>query len=96
VEILVADRDWQPPQPRLAADQIVALRVAFADVAVRARLKQAGGAWNSVRRLWQLRYDRVIALGLTSRIVVDEPASDRGCPGANREHRRADAPAAST
>ena len=43
VEILVAERDWQPPRPRFAHDQIVGLRVAFADVAVRDRVKQAGG-----------------------------------------------------
>ncbi len=43
VELLVAERDWEPPRPRFAAAQIVALRVAFADVAPRERVKQAGG-----------------------------------------------------
>ena len=37
VELLVAERDWEPPRPRFAHDQIVGLRVAFADVAVRDR-----------------------------------------------------------
>ncbi len=37
------DSKWQPPRPRFANDQIVGLRVAFADVAVRDRVKQAGG-----------------------------------------------------
>jgi hypothetical protein len=55
----------------LRHDYIVALRVAFADVAVRHRVKQAGGMWNPERRVWQLRYDRVVALGLTGRIVAD-------------------------
>ena len=68
-EILVAERDWEPPRPRFARDQIVGLRVAFADVAVRDRVKQAGGTWNPERRVWQLRYDRVVTLGLNSRIV---------------------------
>src|SRR5712692_8255094 len=54
--------------------QIVGLRVAFADMAVRDRVKQAGGTWNPERRVWQLRYGRVVALGLHGRIV-DEPAS---------------------
>ncbi len=80
VEILVAERDWEPPRPRFAYDETVALRVAFTDAAVRAQVKQAGGTWNPERRVWQLRYDRVIALGLNSRIV-DEPASNSGCPG---------------
>ncbi|HJW75916.1 MAG TPA: hypothetical protein VJ787_09640 [Thermoleophilia bacterium] len=82
MELLVAERGWQPPQPRFAHDQIVGLRVAFADVAVRDRVKQAGGTWNPERRVWQLRYDRVVALGLNSRIV-DEPASNSRCPGAS-------------
>jgi hypothetical protein len=73
VELLVAERDWEPPRPRFAHDQIVGLRVAFADMAIRERVKQAGGAWSPERRVWQLRYDRVVALGLTTRIV-DEPA----------------------
>jgi hypothetical protein len=37
VEILVAERDWEPPRPRFAHDQIVDLRVAFAEVEVRER-----------------------------------------------------------
>ncbi len=72
VELLVAERDWEPPRPRFAQDQIVGLRVAFADMAVRDRVKQAGGTWNPERRVWQLRYGRVVALGLHGRIV-DEP-----------------------
>ena len=31
VEILVAERDWEAPRPRFADDQIVGLRVAFAE-----------------------------------------------------------------
>ena len=76
VELRVAERDWEPPRRHLAHDRIVGLRVAFADVAVRDRVKQAGGTWNPDRRVWQLRYDRVLALGLTDRIV-DEPVSSR-------------------
>ena len=94
VELLVAERDWEP-RPRFADDQIVGLRVAFADIAVRALVKQAGGTWNPERRVWQLRYDRVVALGLNSRIV-DEPASSSGCPTSTGENLHTDARAAST
>ena len=89
VKFLVAERDWEP-----AHDQIVGLRVAFADVAVRDHVKQAGGTWNPERRVWQLLYDRVVALGLNSRIV-DEPASNSGCPGSSGENLHADARAPS-
>ena len=69
VELVVSERDWQPPRPRIRNDQIVALTVAFAEVAIRKRVKQAGGIWNTEQRVRQLRYDRVVALSLTSRIV---------------------------
>jgi hypothetical protein len=68
--------------------------VAFADVAVRDRVKQAGGTWNPKRRVWQLRYDRVVALGLNGRIV-DDPASHSGCPRSSAEDLHADARARS-
>jgi hypothetical protein len=93
VEILVAERGWEPPRPRFAHDQIVGLRVAFADMAVRGRVKQAGGTWNPARRVWQLRYGRMAALGLHSRII-DEPASNSGCPGSSEEHLHKEAPEA--
>ena len=93
VELLVAERDWEP-RPRFADDQIVGLRVAFGDVAVRTQVKQAGGTWNPERRVWQLRYDRVVALGLNSRIV-DEPASSSGCPASSRQNLHTDARAPS-
>ena len=94
VELLVAERDWDPPRPRFAHDQLVGLRVAFADAAVRERVKQAGGTWDPERRVWQLRYDRAAALGLTRRIV-DEPPSTSGCPAASGEDAHADARPAS-
>jgi hypothetical protein len=94
VELLVAERHWEPPPPRFAHDQIVALRVAFAEVAVRDRVKHAGATWNPEGRVWQLRYDRVVALGLDSRIV-DGPASNGRYPGSNEENLPADARAPS-
>jgi hypothetical protein len=77
VELLVAEQDWKPRRPSIAPDQIVGLRVDFAEVAVRDRVKQAGGTWNPERRLWQLRYDRVVALGLNRRIVNESASASR-------------------
>jgi hypothetical protein len=69
VELLVAECDWKPSRSQFAHDALVELRVAFAEVAVRERVKQAGGRWHPRRRVWQLRYDRAVAFGLQSRIV---------------------------
>jgi hypothetical protein len=95
VELVVAERDWEPPRPPPAHDQIVALRVAFAEVALRERVKQAGGHWNPDRKLWELRYDRAVALGLASRIVL-EPASTSGFQEQRAEYLYVDAGLAST
>jgi hypothetical protein len=72
----------------------VRYRFAFGDVAVRNQVKRAGGTWNPDRKVWQLRCDRAVALGLNSRIV-DEPASNSGCPGSRGENPHADARVAS-
>lgn len=86
VEVVVGESAWQP---RFDPDEIVALRVAFTDVATRKRVKQAGGAWDPDRTVWRLRYDRVVALGLRRRIttpqhpVLDAAASSHRHPDAD-------------
>ena len=94
VERVVAERYLESPPTRFARDQIVGLRVAFAEAAVRDRVKQAGGTWNPERRVWQLRYDRVVDLGL-SRRIVDAPASNSRYPFPSGEHPDADTRTAS-
>ncbi|MBI2207343.1 MAG: hypothetical protein HYU41_26225 [Candidatus Rokubacteria bacterium] len=78
VELVVAERDWEPPSARLPADQIVGLHVAFAEAELRQRVKQAGARWNPDRKLWEMRYRQAVALKLEARIVA-EPASNSGC-----------------
>ena len=90
VELIVAERDWQPPRPCLAPDRPISLRIAFAEVDLRRRVKQAGGRWNSDERVWQLPHDRAVALGLTERIV-DTSASSIGCVAPTGGHLHADA-----
>ena len=80
VELIVAQRDWEPPAPRFADDAVAAVRVGFAEVELRQRVKQAGGNWNPSHKVWELRYAHVVALKLQARIVEEE-ASDTGCRG---------------
>ena len=39
VEFIVAERAWNPPAPRFAADAIVGVRVGFAEVEIREQVK---------------------------------------------------------
>jgi hypothetical protein len=51
--------------------------VGFAEVEMRDRVKQAGGKWNRRRKVWDMRYDRVVALTLEARIVEEEASNTR-------------------
>ncbi len=80
VELIVAQRDWDPPARSFADEARVAVRVAFDEIELRHRVKQAGGKWNPSRKVWELRYAQAIALKLGGGIVKEE-ASHIGCRG---------------
>jgi hypothetical protein len=40
-------------------------------------VRQAGGKWNPARRVWELSYDRAVALGLKDRIVPEDVSISR-------------------
>ena len=77
VELIVAERDWNPPAPRFTADTLVGVRIGFAEVEMRDRVKQVGGKWNRRRKVWDMRYDQVVALKLEARIVEEEVSNAR-------------------
>ena len=80
VELIVTEREWEPPPPRFAAEAMVGVRVGFAEVELREQVKQAGGKWNRSRKVWEMRYEHVVALKLEARIV-EEKASNRRYQG---------------
>ena len=69
VEIVVEEEPWTPPQRPTPRERVVALRIAVTEGNTRRQVKAAGGMWHSQHQLWYLRHDRVVALGLASRIV---------------------------
>ena len=69
VELIVEESDWEPVGCQRAAESVVRVRIALPEVEVRNQVKRAGGRWDPQRRVWELRYDRVVALGLADRIV---------------------------
>ena len=77
VELIVAERAWDPPATRPADDAAVAVRVDFAEMDVRQRVKQAGGKWNPDRRVWELPYAQVVALKLQTRIAEEQASTPR-------------------
>ena len=56
---------------------IVVVHVGFAEVELREQMKQAGGEWNRSRKVWELRYEHVVALKLEARIVEEKASNSR-------------------
>lgn len=70
VEVIVDEVEWKPKvkAKTLTAGTVVGVKVGVEEVELRKRVRQAGGRWNGERRLWELRYDRVLEMGLAGRI----------------------------
>ncbi|MGE0826700.1 MAG: hypothetical protein AB7G75_25920 [Candidatus Binatia bacterium] len=75
VELIVDESPWVPPTAPTVSASPVYIRVAVAEVTLRQQIKQAGGQWDSQRRLWVLPYAQVVALGLEQRVVTREHLS---------------------
>ncbi|MFQ5881433.1 MAG: hypothetical protein ACE5I9_03010 [Candidatus Methylomirabilales bacterium] len=72
MELIVAERDWEPKRRRLTDETIVGVRIGLQEVELRNRAKRAGGKWNSTKRVWEMRYDRVVGCGLEGRMVEED------------------------
>jgi hypothetical protein len=77
VELIIEESTWQPPAKPTLDDEIVGLRVGLKETDLQRRVKAAGGKWNPGRRVWEIRYDQVVRLGLIDRIELRN-VSDNG------------------
>ena len=73
VEIIVEEEPWPPPQRPAQQERVVVSRIAGTEGAMQRQGKTAGGTGQP--QVWSLRHDRVVALGLASRIVPKTGAS---------------------
>jgi hypothetical protein len=68
VELIVESAPWQPPVVAVPPNTMVGLRVVGMASDLLDKIRQAGGQWNAGRKMWELRYDQALALGLKKRI----------------------------
>jgi len=60
-------RESQAPYTLAVGDEImatVAIRGGWHARELQGKVKHAGGKWNPRRRVWEIRYDRMVELGL--------------------------------
>ena len=72
VELIIQEYDWKPQGKIQPTDAIVQIRIAPSELEIRQQVKQGGGLWNPQLRVWELRHNQIMALGLEGRIVRQE------------------------
>ncbi len=78
VELIEEEIDWQSDpkaakaQEPVHPQQLLGVRVEYWETDIRDKVKAAGGIWRPRHKLWEMRYEDVVALGLESRIVEDD------------------------
>jgi hypothetical protein len=77
VELIEEEIDCKPNaapaqiQEPMLPQQRLGVRIEYWESDVREKVKAAGGIWRPRQKLWELRYEDVVALGLESRVVGD-------------------------
>lgn len=70
IELILERTEWTPP-PRFTADTLVPLRIEAIDMPMRFQAKAAGGKWNPEKRLWFVKYDKIVGTPLERHIQAD-------------------------
>ncbi|HSC94115.1 MAG TPA: hypothetical protein VLC73_04045 [Burkholderiales bacterium] len=75
VELIVETVPWAPNRrnQRRVPEDMVGVRIAFSETALRERIKAAGAIWRPRQRLWEVDWRTVRELGLQGRVVPEEP-----------------------
>ncbi len=78
VELIEEEAEWPIESSGAAREQTglsskrLAIRVDYSETELREKVKALGGIWRPRQKLWEMRYEDIVALGLESRIVADE------------------------
>ncbi|MCP4400639.1 MAG: hypothetical protein GY801_25480 [bacterium] len=59
------------PGIQFTPEQIVGVRIDIDETTFQQALQEAGGIWNRHRKVWEVRYDKVLDLQLEERIILD-------------------------
>ena len=72
VELVIERTDWTPPVPQYTAETLVPLQIEAFDMPMRSQAKAAGGRWNPEKRLWFVKYGKIVGTPLEDHIYVDK------------------------
>jgi hypothetical protein len=71
VELIVETVPWRPNarRARRSDEEMVAVRIAYAEAELRQRAKRLGAIWRPQQRLWEMRWLDAKRLGIADRIT---------------------------
>ncbi len=49
--------------------KLVSVRIEYGEIQIRNKVKEAGGKWNSIEKVWSMPYRKAVECGLEKRIV---------------------------
>ena len=74
VELIVAEAPWtartRKPRANRPPDEMVYVRVGYAEEALRAKMKALGAIWRPRDKVWELPWGVVRGLGIEDRVVA--------------------------
>jgi len=71
VELATDVQEWHKDSKRIPKNKIVQIRINYGEVDLGVKVKSFGGIWNKEKKVWELPFGAVHALGLTDRIIDD-------------------------
>lgn len=69
VELVVEEKPWWPAASRQRDGELVAVKDAYDETALRAELRGLGGQWDATAKVWRIAYGLIRNRSLEKRIV---------------------------
>ncbi len=69
VELVTEHINWKPDKKRTPPNKLMAIRIAYGEAELAARVKALGGKWDRENKVWRLPLKYVKLLELENRIV---------------------------
>jgi len=69
IELIADEQEWQPNTTFIPKNKIVHLQIKYGEIDLARKVKSLGGKWNKEKKVWEIAYRFVQALGLSNRIV---------------------------
>jgi hypothetical protein len=70
VELIVEKTAWNPPASKYSDNDLVPVRIRFADNISREMARAAKGRWDPEKKLWFMRYGKIKGTDLGKHIIL--------------------------